>query len=538
VYAYDPAGNRLQKTLPNGIAVDYSYDALDRLMAIVHSNGGTTLASYIYALGPAGNRLAVTEVDGSSIEWTYDNAYRLIGERRLDSGGSTVSETAFTYDAAGNRLSMTVDGVTTVYAYNALDQLLSAGSAAFTYDAMGNLVQVVDGLETTTYAFDALDRLTGATLADGTALSYAYDADGRRVQQEVAGSITNFIWDEASPYGDVVLETDAGGATLAAYVLGGTELLSQNRGGVPSYYLHDGQGSVRALTSPAGGITDMYSYTAYGELFAQTGTDTNPYLYTGQQFDAMSGLYSLRARFYDPTLGRFLSRDLAGAAVDNSGERNRYGYAAANPVNAVDPQGRDAFYEYSQENQQSAEEAKAAEPVGQTTADAVGVETAGFQRIEAQSLYQQYIRGSSWARDLPGTLRGRPPVTVAKGIYQGADGQVHTILATNEFYGAPGKVLEQGVRGGLRQFAAEQGWVFRGGTWTGQTDASALHAEEVIVRYVESIAGNLPENTRVVVGIANDICTGCQPLGIVRFGAIIRELANGVRIILLGTGLE
>jgi RHS repeat-associated protein len=386
-YDYDPVGNRIQKVLPNGVESSYAYDNLNRLTELIHSNGGATLASYAYSLGPAGNRLSVTEMDGSSIEWIYDDAYRLIGESRLDSGGTTVSETAFSYDAVGNRLSMVVDGMTTSYSYNALDQMLSAGTTAFTYDARGNLVQVVDGLDTTTYAFDGLDRLAGAALPDGTLVSYLYDADGRRVQQDIDATITNFLWDELSPYGDVVLETDGGGGILASYVLGGTELLSQTRGGATSYYLHDGQGSVRALSDPAGGFTDTYSYTAFGELFSSTGTTLNTYTFTGQQFDTLTGEYYLRARYYNPIDGRFLSRDLAPFQVNNPTELNRYIYALNNPANLRDPTGLQALSEYSLKNQESAEEAVAAQQTGLITETTLAAARAKLRATYLQSLF-------------------------------------------------------------------------------------------------------------------------------------------------------
>jgi RHS repeat-associated protein len=84
---------------------------------------------------------------------------------------------------------------------------------------------------------------------------------------------------------------------------------------VTSCYLHDGQGSVRALSDDSGNVTDSYAYTAFGELYAQTGSDINAYLYTGQQFDSLTGLYSLRARYYDPAVGRFLSQDTANLVL-------------------------------------------------------------------------------------------------------------------------------------------------------------------------------------------------------------------------------
>jgi len=126
---------------------------------------------------------------------------------------------------------------------------------------------------------------------------------------------------------------------LANYVLGGPELLAQTRSASTSYYLTDAQGSARALTNSSGAVTDTYDYTAFGELLASSGTTANAYLYTGQQFDAPTGLYSLRARYYDPTSGRFLSQDPLEVLVFNPLEINRYGYAGANPVNRIDPSG-------------------------------------------------------------------------------------------------------------------------------------------------------------------------------------------------------
>ena len=128
--------------------------------------------------------------------------------------------------------------------------------------------------------------------------------------------------------------------------MGGTKLLLQTRSGVTSYYLHDGQGSVRDLTNNTGNITDNYAYSAFGEVYSQTGSTVNNYLYTGQQFDTLTGLYDLRARYYSPPTSQFVSRDTFGYGLSNPSQLNRYIYGMDNPVNAIDPSGYQALVEY------------------------------------------------------------------------------------------------------------------------------------------------------------------------------------------------
>jgi YD repeat-containing protein len=140
------------------------------------------------------------------------------------------------------------------------------------------------------------------TLPNGTSASYVYDAEGRRVQQTSCGAVTNYLWDEASTYGDVVLETDGSGATQASYVVSQGEVLAQTRGGATSYSLFDGQGSVRGLTNSAGTAIDSYSYDAFGALLSSSGSTVNPYRYTGQQVDSLIGLIRSWHLFFPITL--------------------------------------------------------------------------------------------------------------------------------------------------------------------------------------------------------------------------------------------
>jgi RHS repeat-associated protein len=124
-----------------------------------------------------------------------------------------------------------------------------------------------------------------------------------------------------------------------SYVLGGSGLIAQKHGSNVSYVSPDALGSTRTLTNAAGNITDTYTYEAFGEVLSQTGTTDTNYLYAGQQFDEVTQLYSMRARYYDPNAGRFLARDTWAYNFQNPVELNRYVYAMGNPVTYTDPSG-------------------------------------------------------------------------------------------------------------------------------------------------------------------------------------------------------
>lgn len=345
-FEYDPVGFLTDVHRPNGVDTIYTPNVRNQIDRITHFNASGLLQSFDYDLDNAGNRTKVIEADGSTISWGYDKLYRLTDEVQRNSGNAITLQSHFEYDAVGNWDWTTINGVTTDYSYNELDQLVSAGSITYDYDGRGNLEQVTNGSQVTTYSYDSTNRLTNVSIPGMTA-SYKYDADGHRVSQTFDGEVTNYLWDEASPFGDVVLESDGSGATLASYILAGTQLISQTRSGATSYYLQDGQGSVRGLTNVSGTLIDSYAYSAFGEMLSHTGTTVNPYQYAGQQFDAATGLYNLRARYYDPADGRFLSQDVYPYNLANPIELNRYSYAANSPINYSDPTGYTAFIEYA-----------------------------------------------------------------------------------------------------------------------------------------------------------------------------------------------
>jgi RHS repeat-associated protein len=108
----------------------------------------------------------------------------------------------------------------------------------------------------------------------------------------------------------------------------------------PSFYVYDGAGSARQLTNSAGVVTDEYEYDAYGNSFTKQGTTPNNYLYRGEQYDPDLSLYYLRARYYNPLTGRFVSMDPENGIVTDPRTLHKYLYAGGDPTNRIDPTGR------------------------------------------------------------------------------------------------------------------------------------------------------------------------------------------------------
>jgi RHS repeat-associated protein len=180
----------------------------------------------------------------------------------------------------------------------------------------------------------------------GTTVSVVYDAFGNRVAKTVNGVTTKYlVEDDVNPTGYPQVLDELTGSTVTRTYTYGLQRISQDQiiNGVwtPSFYGYDGGGNVRQLTNSAGTVTDTYEYDAFGNDVYHTGTTPNVYLYRGEQYDSDLGLYYLRARYYNPATGRFLSRDPEDGNAKDPASLHKYLYAGGDPVNAMDPTGRD-----------------------------------------------------------------------------------------------------------------------------------------------------------------------------------------------------
>jgi RHS repeat-associated protein len=239
---------------------------------------------------------------------------------------------SYSYDAVGNRTaSLGVSSYTT----NASNELTATSNASYTYDSNGNTLTKTVGSNTTAYAWDYENRLTSVTLpgTSGT-VTFKYDPFGRRVEKSSSAATSVFAYDDKNP----IEETNASGAVMARYTGTSDEVdqpLAMLRSGATSYYEQDGLDAITSLSNTAGALAQTYTFDSFGKQTASSGSLTNPFQYTAREFDPETSLYYYRARYYDETLGRFITED----PIEFIGGYNFYRYVYNSPAGLNDPWG-------------------------------------------------------------------------------------------------------------------------------------------------------------------------------------------------------
>jgi RHS repeat-associated protein len=327
-FTYDALSRRTQMTRPNSVTTNYTYDNLSRLASVLHQLSGSTIDGASYTLDSAGNRTSKTDhLASSTSNYTYDAIYQLT---QVTQANNTTE--SYSYDAMGNR---TVSLGVSSYTTNASNELTATSNASYTYDSNGNTLTKTVGSDTTSYTWDFENRLASVTLPNsGGTVSFSYDPFGRRIEKSSSAATSIFAYDTDN----LIEETNSSGGVVARYTQTQNidERLAMLRSSAASYYNADGLGSVTSLTNSAGAAAETYTYDSFGKVTASSGSLTNPFQYTGREMDPETGLYYYRARYYDPSVGRFLGEDPIGF---QAGDSNFYRYVQNGPVSLTDPQG-------------------------------------------------------------------------------------------------------------------------------------------------------------------------------------------------------
>lgn len=268
-----------------------------------------------------------TSVDNST--FTYDSADNLL---TANYPGRSYS---YVYDAVGNRLSSNENGAQSTYSVNKDNQMLSKAGRSFTYDNQGN--RVTDGSKTLAYDFD--DRLkVWNNPITSIALNFTYDGMGRRISKDINGTTHQYANSTVGDLSHVLVDKNTSNNSQKFYLYG-DGLLSQGGANTADrqYYLMDGLGNARYITDNSGNTVQAYNYDPYGS--ETVSSNTSDYTFQAQEKDSENGLTNLRARYYDPTTGGFISRDPVEGNLSKPITQNNYPYAGNNPINLSDPSG-------------------------------------------------------------------------------------------------------------------------------------------------------------------------------------------------------
>jgi YD repeat-containing protein len=276
-YLYDATGRLSKKTNGNGTYSTYDYDGNGHVLHLInYTPRGTINSRFDDTYNALGLKTAETTLDGAW-SYTYDANGQLTRAvfASNNAASSPNQDLAYNYDAMGNRISTVINGITTAYVANGVNQYASVGGVAYSYDAKGNLLS--DG--TNTYAYNVLNKLISVTNVAGTT-TYSYNALGQRVGSVNNGQTTQNLLDPAEP-NQIVGTFDSSGNNIAKYTYG-VGLSSQVRSEGANFYDCDTGGSAVALTNSNGQNVNTYAYSPFGETIVSTGSSPNPFTFGGQ----------------------------------------------------------------------------------------------------------------------------------------------------------------------------------------------------------------------------------------------------------------
>ena len=399
-YTYDHADriSKVQHSLGSTAITlyDATYDNFGRLLTKQYHGTSTNKLTYTYNLrswltGISGTRftqnlyyntgVGTAKYNGSisSMTWkagnestvrgykfTYDGLDRLLNATYGETAGINAntdrfSENVTAYDKNGNiktlqRYGQTaasgyglIDNLTFTLAGNLLNRVDDAAAASaygggfefkdgvkqvgeYTYDANGNLTKDLNkGI--TDIQYNCLNLPSAVTFSDGSTITYVYAADGTKLRtvHKIGGATTTTDY-----CGNVVYEN---GAQKLLITEEGYITLSDNK---YYYYLKDHQGNNRVVINQSGAVEETNHYYLFGGVFASS-TSTQPYKYNSKEYDTKKGLnwYDYGARHYDAVLGRFMTVD---PLAEKYYSESLYTYCYSNPINCIDPNGKDGIY--------------------------------------------------------------------------------------------------------------------------------------------------------------------------------------------------
>jgi len=369
-FAYTPSG-RMSSSSVGTLTTEYGYNDANMLLSAVNKLEGNSLSSYNYTYYLDGNQRTVTDSHNGTTQYAYD------GMGRLTSETNNNYSINYGYDNFGNRaysrLNRDGDDVLVDYTYDINNRLIrmteSQGSEITEthcyYDNNGNLINKLKGIYSPlsndteesislsvgsypyadSFAYNAFGQLVSADIG-GVVSSYTYNADGLRVGKTVGNSTTSFLWDGGYVVGEITSRGQSG--EFRTNFIGPQGVFATQRDGMrgcigyleTDYLVKNGHGDVTGVVHYNDMLEDAppdvyrYQYDAFGNLLSHDDYTDISFRYCGEYFDEETGFIYLRNRYYDPSVGRFITEDPARDGL------NWYTYCGNNPVMYHDPSGK------------------------------------------------------------------------------------------------------------------------------------------------------------------------------------------------------
>jgi RHS repeat-associated protein len=319
-YGYDPAGRRTSSVMSGQPAVNYVYDNTNRL-TLIKQGSSTTAFSY----DNSNRRIAMTLPNSIVANYGYD-ADSHVTSISYQIGSTSIGNLSYTYDAGGRRTqvggTLAGSGFPSAVAsatYDTANELINWNGTSISYDANGSILN--DG--TANYTWNERNQLVGRG-----SVTYQYDAFGRRIRN---ASGHGLLYD-----GDQPTQEQSAGIPITNWLAGSIdEIFSISGSNGVSIPLTDALGSVLALANSAGTVVTQYTYDPFGNAQTFGVASSNTFQFQGRENDG-TGLYYYRARYYSPSLHRFVSQDPLGYVAG----ANTYTYGFNNPVSVGDPSGK------------------------------------------------------------------------------------------------------------------------------------------------------------------------------------------------------
>lgn len=318
-YTYNTASTLGSMSYLNGIETNFTTNANGWVTGLTYSAGGAPIMDLDYGYNNEGATLYAKKLHDATLseQFIFDLSYRLIQYRRgaLNNENKVVSpnyQIQYTLDALGNWQSQIRNGQTENRVHNHMNETVDIDGVKYSYDANGNLTD--DGMYT--YKYDFENRLVKITnkFDNSIVAEFEYDALGRRTKKSTTATIVEYVYDD-----NRVIETYNGSNNLQhQYIYGKTnDVVSMvDKDNNKYYYLRGATGNVLGITDATGSVVERYEYDPYGNMSLynsngnpiQVSAIGNPMFFKEKYFDAETGLYYDRARYYSSYLGRYIQR--------------------------------------------------------------------------------------------------------------------------------------------------------------------------------------------------------------------------------------